>query len=55
MFMWLRKILGLCSHKWVILNKKIIFECETDKLPVGENYIMQCSQCGMVKSVKTYN
>lgn len=51
---WLRKLLGLCNHQWVILSSSRVFEFESDSRPIGENIILQCKHCGDIKTKKTY-
>jgi hypothetical protein len=47
----IRKLLGLCEHKW-----KIIFTANVsryiDNSIVGQNHTLQCEKCGMIKVKK---
>ena len=50
---WLRKILGLCQHKWERHEKIEVYVSEkTDDLPVYLKQVLQCSLCGSIKVVK---
>jgi len=44
----LRKLLGLCEHKWKIIIQNKIFRTR-DKVECGEMIISQCEKCGKIK------
>ncbi len=46
--MWIRKLLGLCQHKWV-LYQEINIQLKYDKRVVEKIYLYHCEHCGAVK------
>lgn len=46
---WLRKLLGLCEHRWVVIETVRVVERE-DGPPTGTKYHLQCSVCGDIKA-----
>lgn len=49
MLNFIRRLLGLCIHKWVILHRVSVFEQDSSRKPVGFSYELQCAHCGDVK------
>lgn len=53
---WLRRLFGLCEHKWKNIEKIDMFYVKNGKrlteCPYGYKYILQCDHCGDVKSVE---
>ncbi len=47
-----KKLLGLCGHKWKILHEVSLISDERDKIPYGTKYILQCEHCGDIKAKK---
>lgn len=48
----LRKLLGLCEHKWKIIATRKTFESVDDPaidLPVVIEKVLQCQNCGDIK------
>lgn len=43
---WLRKLLGLCQHKWELRDG---FTLTVNKVKCGHRYILQCAHCGKIK------
>lgn len=58
---WLKKLLGLCDHRWVIIQTitmyseipRTLYEAER-AIPIGTKYVLQCEHCGNIKSKKNY-
>jgi len=46
----IRRFLGLCTHKWEVLNKYDVVN-ESGK-NVGDLYILRCERCGQLKQRK---
>lgn len=42
------------QHKWGIIKETILWEKESDKLPIGTRYTLKCSECGKMKVFKGY-
>lgn len=54
MISWLRKLLGLCQHKWRLLEKIKVFDNEVSKdRPVAFLRVLQCENCGWIRKVRT--
>ena len=55
MIAWLRRVLGLCQHKWKIIREKRVYEGhETEgRLPIGADFTLQCEHCGDIKTRRT--
>jgi hypothetical protein len=49
MVAWLRRVLGLCEHKWK-LHKEIDLVERQGALPHAKRFILQCTRCGNVKA-----
>jgi len=54
---WLRKLFGLCEHKWKILEKINVYEVDdngtrTTKNPTYSKYVLQCQNCGDLRTRK---
>lgn len=47
-----RKLLGLCNHKWIIIKRISTFETEQSTIPNGYKYVLQCENCGKIKTIK---
>lgn len=47
---WLKKLLGLCEHKWKIIHNINIFENASDEIPCGTKIVLQCEKCGDIKT-----
>jgi uncharacterized protein CbrC (UPF0167 family) len=45
---WLRKMLGLCQHKWTVIRMVDIVGKRGD-LPYATRYVLQCEHCGNLK------
>jgi hypothetical protein len=43
---WLRKLLGLCQHKWELRGRVVL---TVNKAKCGHRYIFQCAHCGKIK------
>lgn len=43
---WLRKLLGLCQHRWKIIDR---VNLRVGSALVGHRYILQCEHCGWVR------
>lgn len=50
MFIWLKTILGLCNHKWTIIQHGPIGTSEINKC--GDYFYLQCEKCGKIKMKK---
>ena len=55
MIRWLRNLLGLCNHRWVIIDKIAIISSDhnpndTNVLTSGTKYHLQSEKCGAVMS-----
>ena len=48
----IRKLLGLCEHKWKMIHTSKVCRC-SDETIVGYNYTLQCQKCGVIKVKKT--
>ena len=49
----LRELIGLCKHKWEVKDTISIYaDGDHYKLPIARKYIMQCTHCGKIKSVR---
>jgi len=48
MITWLRKIFGLCEHKWILKASTKLVSYE-GAMPHGVRYILQCEKCGNIK------
>jgi hypothetical protein len=46
---WLRKLFGLCEHRWVVLESHPVI-APGAKLPFAHDYHLQCSVCGDIKA-----
>lgn len=44
---WIRKLLGLCEHRWVILEKH---KLTCNGTYYADQYILRCDRCGDMKS-----
>ena len=53
MIRWLRKVLGLCEHKWKIIDTIRVRDYRSDQV-VGYEKILQCVNCGNLKHNKFY-
>ena len=56
MIKWIRTLLGLCDHKWVILREINLWRREKRKeneIPMGLEYHLQCEKCGNIKIKNT--
>ena len=42
-----------CDHKWKLIKEIKVFWDESDSIPSGTKYIMQCEKCGKMKKFKT--
>lgn len=51
MIHWIRKLLGLCIHRWEIIERHHLME-SSDSLPHGVVFVLQCSHCGDIKKVR---
>ena len=52
-----RKLLGLCEHKWEIIQRISVYvtwdgERSPGQLPDHQKIVLQCQKCGDVKKVK---
>lgn len=47
----LRKFLGLCVHRWIIINQGNITYDRTNII-TGKYYDLQCENCGNMKTSK---
>ena len=54
MITYIRKFLGLCVHKWKIIDKFIV-RCPSSGLATGTEYILQCENCGNIKRKKYFS
>ena len=50
----LREFLGLCNHKWIIieklqLTKFLASDRKNTEYKYGIEYVLQCSVCGKIK------
>ena len=50
----IRKLLGLCEHRWVIIREVQMTSDEALTIPVGTKFVMQCDKCGNIKTKKSY-
>jgi hypothetical protein len=43
-----------CKHKWEIIEKTNIYDCEFNggRMPVGMRYTQQCMHCGKLKTFR---
>ena len=48
---WIRKLLGLCNHRWIVLRQVRLDACDDDGtvLKRGARFILRCEHCGAVK------
>ncbi len=46
---WLRKILGICAHKWGIYETINLVE-NAGGVPSKRMYVLQCEACGNINS-----
>lgn len=50
MIKFIRKLLGLCDHKWETVEKGRLHNADDDsKQIIGDYFILQCTKCGNVK------
>lgn len=51
----LKQLLGLCEHKWTIINKAAVYSGDETEgvLPTSIDYVLQCEKCGAVKNKRT--
>lgn len=47
----LRKLLGLCQHKWKVLKHEPILRT-FDNANIGDIFTMQCEHCGHIKGMR---
>ena len=43
---WIRRLLGLCEHKWKVINEQ---KCVCADMGPYTRIILQCEKCGNVK------
>jgi hypothetical protein len=48
---WLRKLLGLCQHRWKIIDNVKLTE---GGKPIGTRHILQCEHCGWTRKRDHY-
>lgn len=46
---YLRKLLGLCEHKWEIILQGNIEHHDRSGIRIGRYYMLQCKNCGNIK------
>lgn len=52
----IKKLLGLCDHKWVTIARiSIVSGNDRNAIPIGARYELRCEHCGNLKQVKWYN
>lgn len=49
---YLKKLLGLCEHKWEIIKEDNILSQNESDVAIGRYYILQCKNCGNIKCKK---
>lgn len=46
---WIRKLLGLCEHRWVEVRHVRLLH---DGKYYSDHYILRCDRCGEMKSME---
>lgn len=49
MIKFIRSLLGLCDHKWKILNTSDMYANQYNAMPYARKYALQCEHCGNIK------
>ena len=52
MLAWLRRVLGLCEHKWEVIREIDLMD-HPGALPRAKRFILQCERCGNIKAERT--
>ena len=42
-----------CDHKWKLIKEIKVLWNESDTIPSGREYVMQCEKCGNMKTFKS--
>lgn len=55
---WFRKLLGLCTHKWTLIQTIEVYETwdgerYPGQAPTFHKRVLQCNNCGDIKVRKT--
>lgn len=50
----IRKLFGLCEHKWELLHETKVYYRRSDYLPMGSKYTLQCTKCGKLNITRDY-
>jgi hypothetical protein len=54
MIRWIRKMLGVCEHKWTIIRETDVYEKSISlEMPNYRNIVLQCEHCGNIKVKRT--
>ena len=46
----IRKLLGLCDHKWETIREGNLLS--KDKTGIGRYYVLRCESCGHIKQIE---
>ena len=49
MINFIRKLIGLCEHKWEVRTVVKVFSEDEKGAPIGAKFILQCEKCGNIK------
>lgn len=51
MIAWLRMVLGLCQHKWLIHREVVVYASDnsSEKRPIAHEFYLKCEHCGNMK------
>ncbi len=50
----IRKLLGLCEHKWKIIRNVRVFGYSGGDIPIYNTIIQECEKCGKLKKFRDY-